>query len=82
MDVLRVAILNFCLRRGSRSFCPSEVVRQMYPEDWKHFLHDIRNVMMAMYSEGLITVTQKGIPVSPHQLPQGPVRISQVKKLI
>lgn len=78
MEVLRIAILDFCRRRKT-SFCPSEVVRKLYPEDWRHFMPDVQEVMMAMYREGLILVTQKDLPVDPNELPKGPVRISRVK---
>lgn len=78
MEVLRIAILDFCRRRKT-SFCPSEVVRKLYPEDWRHFIPDVQEVMMAMYREGLILVTQKDLPVDPNELPKGPVRISRVK---
>jgi len=78
MEVLRTAILDFCYRRNS-SFCPSEVVRKLYPEDWRYFMPDVQDVMMAMYREGLILVTQKDLPVDPNELPKGPVRISRLK---
>lgn len=81
MEVLRVAILDFCRRRKENSFCPSEVLRQMYPEDWRMFMPDIQEVMMEMYREGIIQVTQKGVPVDPKQIPSGPVRISAIQKL-
>ncbi|WP_232825677.1 DUF3253 domain-containing protein [Algoriphagus litoralis] len=80
MDVLRVAILDFCRRRKLKSFCPSEVVRQIYPEDWMLFMPEIRDEMMKMYREGLIQVTQKGIPIDPNLPPRGPVRISRLTK--
>ncbi|SEF48880.1 DUF3253 domain-containing protein [Algoriphagus boritolerans] len=80
MEILRVAILDFCGRRKEKSFCPSEVLRQMFPEDWELFMPDIREVMMAMYREGLIQVSQRGVPVNPFENPNGPVRISGVRK--
>jgi hypothetical protein len=40
---------------------------------------DIQEEMMAMYREGLIQVTQKGIPVDPTVPPKGPVRIAPIK---
>lgn len=80
MEVLRIAILDFCRRRRSNSFCPSEVVRQMYPVDWRYFMKDIQLVMMEMYQEGLIVVTQKGLPIDPNNLPSGPVRITCPKQ--
>lgn len=80
MDVFRVAILNFCNRKKGKSFCPSEVVGQMFPQDWQLFLPDIREEMMAMYREDLIQVTQKGVPVDRKVNPKGPVRIMGVTK--
>ncbi|MFN3998141.1 DUF3253 domain-containing protein [Algoriphagus sp.] len=80
MEVLRTAIFDFCNRRKAKSFCPSEVVRQMFPEDWALFMPDIREVMMVMYREGLIQVSQKGIPVDREENPKGPVRISGIAK--
>jgi len=78
MEVLRTAILDFCKRRES-SFCPSEVVRKLYPQDWRFFMSDIQEEMMKMYREGLIQITQKGLPVDPSVPPKGPVRISYFK---
>lgn len=80
MGVLRVAILDFCARRKEKSFCPSEVVRRVFPEDWELFMTDIQKEMMEMYREGLIQVTQKGMPVDPTKNPKGPVRISAIDK--
>lgn len=78
MEVLRTAILDFCRRRKGKSFCPSEVVRQMYPEDWRLFMPDIQDTMMDMYREGFIQVTQGGEPIDPNHPPKGPVRISSL----
>ena len=75
MEVLRMAILDYCKRRKDKSFYPSEVVRQMFPQDWELFMPDILEEMMEMYREGLIRVTQGGIPIDPTQNPKGPVRI-------
>lgn len=80
MEVLRTAILDFCHRRKNKSFCPSEVVRKMYPEDWVLFMPDIQLEMMKMYREGLVKVTQKGVLINPDQNPTGPVRISGIPK--
>lgn len=81
MEILRVAILDFCKRRKGKSFCPSEVVRQIFPEDWRIFMPDIQKVMLEMYREGIIDVTQNGQPISLDQMPVGPIRISASNKL-
>lgn len=63
MKVLRVAILDHCRRKKDKPFCPSEVVRQMFPEDWELFMKDVHDEMMLMYQEELIHVTQNGKPI-------------------
>nr|WP_245189366.1 DUF3253 domain-containing protein [Lunatimonas salinarum] len=66
--------------RGTASFCPSEVVRWMYPSSWRHFMPAVRDAMMKLYRQNLISVTQKGIEVDKNFLPKGPVRIQPIKK--
>jgi hypothetical protein len=65
------------MRRGS-NFCPSEVVRWMYPQDWRHFMEDVRTSMMDLYRHGKIVVTQGGIPIRLDEKPKGPVRIQGI----
>lgn len=79
MDILRTAILEFCRQRPDTSFCPSEVVRRMYPESWREFLPDIRHKAFEMYQEGEILITQKGKLLDKEALPVGPIRISKLK---
>ncbi|SDC78967.1 Protein of unknown function [Algoriphagus faecimaris] len=79
MDVLKTAILEMCRKRKDKSFCPSEVVRQLYPEDWRLFMEEVRESMMELYLQGKIRVSQKGIPIDPNQIPKGPLRISKPK---
>lgn len=74
---LRQAILEMIRLRGDASFCPSEVVRWIYPQAWRVFMDDLMSEMMTMYREGLINVTQMGSPIDPHQEPSGSVRISK-----
>jgi hypothetical protein len=81
MEILKVAILDFCKRRRQSSFCPSEVVRKMYPEDWRLFMPDIQKAMMELYQQKTILITQSGQPVAPEGVPVGPVRISSFEKL-
>ncbi len=62
-------------RRGASTFCPSEVVRWLYPQDWELFMDDVKTEMMLLYQEGLILVSQNGQPIKTNSLPKGPVRI-------
>jgi len=80
VNPLEQAILELIRRRKPGSFCPSEVVRWIYPEDWRHFMSDVRETMMDLYRKNIITVTQKGIPIDPNFLPKGPVRIQSNDK--
>ncbi len=75
VNTLEQAIFEMIRHRNSSSFCPSEVVRWIYPQDWRHFMPDILETMMDMYRDEKILVTQKGIAVDPNFLPKGPVRI-------
>ncbi|HAS58192.1 MAG TPA: DUF3253 domain-containing protein [Algoriphagus sp.] len=77
MDILKVAILEMSRIRADKSFCPSEVVRAMYPESWRHFLTDVREKAWEMYLEGEINLSQKGKSLDKHQKPRGPLRISK-----
>ncbi|OOG77714.1 DUF3253 domain-containing protein [Algoriphagus sp. A40] len=75
MEVLRVAILDFCRRKKGKSFSPSEVIQQMFPEDWALFLDEIHSEMLLMHKEGQIHVTQNGKPLEPDENTQGSYKI-------
>ena len=73
--ILETAIMEMGRQRGGNNFCPSEIVRWLFPQDWRRFMPDIQEEMMRLYEEGKITVMQKGIPVEKGPIPRGPVRI-------
>ncbi len=75
-NILATAILQMGRMRKGSTFCPSEVVRWIYPQDWRYFMEDVRSVMMELYRQGLIEVTQQGKAIDPDKPPKGPVRIS------
>lgn len=79
-NIIALAILEMCRMRKEQSFCPSDVVKWLYPQDWKFFLQEVRKEMMHLYREGKVMITQNGIPVHPDASPEGPVRISSVPK--
>lgn len=81
-NILRLAIFEMLRMRKGSSFCPSEVVRWLYPNAWQHFMVDVQSEMMEMYRSGLILVSQKGDPIDPNQSPEGPVRISKVAETL
>lgn len=57
MEVLRTAILDKLRRKMSEPFSLSEVVQQMYPEDWEQFLEEVNRVALELQDEGLINIT-------------------------
>ncbi len=54
MEVLRTAILDFCRRKKEEDFFLSEVVQQLFPQDWELFLPEIWEVAQQLAKEGLI----------------------------
>jgi hypothetical protein len=56
MEVLRTAILDMLRRKKDKIFTSSEIVKQMYPEDWEHFLEDVNTEAIALDREGLIKI--------------------------
>ena len=78
-DILSLAIMEMAKRRQDKSFCPSEVVRWIYPHDWRHFMEEVREAMMDLYRKGLVEVTQNNQLVDINFLPNGPVRIALIR---
>ena len=56
MEVLRTAILDMLRRKKQQSFYASEVVKQMFPEDWEHFLEDVNEAALELHRNGLISI--------------------------
>lgn len=80
MDVLRIAILDMLRRKKSAPFSPVEVIRQMYPEDWKYFMDDVLLKMMEIYREGLLEVVENDRPVDPSATPNDRMMIRKMRK--
>lgn len=73
--ILAVAIMEMCRVKNGESFCPSEVVKWIYPESWPHFMEEVLEEMMILYKTGKIEVTQNQIPIPTVGIPKGEVRI-------
>jgi hypothetical protein len=81
-NILRLAILEMIRMKGNSSFCPSEVVRWIYPNAWEYFMEEVRTEMMQLYRLGEISVTHNGKPLDPGKKPEGSVRISGIKETL
>ncbi len=69
------AILSLTATRGAeKSICPSEVARQLYPDNWRDRMQDVVDVASAMHRKGEVLVVQHGEPVDVNQI-KGPIRI-------
>jgi len=71
-------ILQMAAERGTeKTICPSDVARQMFPDDWRKHMDEIRKEAIALQKQGKVLITQKGIPIDTNNI-KGPIRIKIV----
>lgn len=80
MEVLRTAILDFCRRKKGNPFRPSEIVQQMFPEDWEFFVEDLNAELLDMWRENLIEISQNSTVLVTLEIPDEPVSILEKSK--
>lgn len=69
--------LKFAEERGlEKTFCPSEVARELYPENWREKMDLVREVADELVRIGKLSVLRKGQikPELPSEL-VGPIRL-------
>jgi hypothetical protein len=72
---IAAAILDAAARRGpGRTLCPSEVARALDPDGWRALMPAVRDQAARLAAEGLIAVTQAGLPVDARTA-RGPIRL-------
>lgn len=76
MEVLKTAILEMCRQKKNQDFCPSEVVKLMFPEDWEQFNEEVNTKAMEMNREGLIVINQNETVLKADSFPPSTFRIS------
>jgi fructosamine-3-kinase len=70
------AILALVAERGAgKSICPSEAARRLDPARWRDLMPLVRVVAGDLWSEGRVSVTQRGEAVDPACV-RGPIRLS------
>jgi hypothetical protein len=75
MPTISQTILAKAIQRGpEKSTRPSEIARELFPEDWRKHMHEVRNAAIELHEAGKVTITQKGKPVDTENI-KGPVRI-------
>lgn len=58
MEILRTAILEMLRRKKGKIFTSADVVKQLYPEDWQHFLPEINEEARLLSSEGILSIEE------------------------
>lgn len=72
---IQTAILNKALARGSdKSTCPSEIARELFPDNWRNHMEEVRRAAIELSEAGKVRITQQGKPVDTGHI-KGPVRI-------
>ena len=70
-------------RSPDASICPSEVARQLWPEDgWRDAMPVIRRVAVRLASIGVIRITQADVELDPGQPATGPIRLRRGRRWI
>lgn len=73
-------ILTMAAQRApDKTVCPSEIARELFPDDWRKHMDDIRMEAIKLQKAGKVQITQKGKPVDV-DLIKGPVRIKLISR--
>ena len=59
---------------GGKSIEPSEVARELQPEQWQRMLPKVRHCALALMRQGKLVILKKGKPVNPDAF-KGVVRL-------
>ncbi|WP_438766058.1 DUF3253 domain-containing protein [Kushneria sp. TE3] len=64
-------------RRGhDKSFCPSEVARELFDEaHWRDHMDDVRRVAAELARQGRLEILARGARLSPDVAHRGPIRL-------
>jgi len=71
----RDTILTLVTARGAgKTICPSEVAKELDPENWRSLLTKVRRTAQAMAKQGEIAIYRKGKPIEPDAM-KGVIRL-------
>ncbi|MFC6268820.1 DUF3253 domain-containing protein [Frigoriflavimonas asaccharolytica] len=60
--LIETSHLKFAEIRGmDKTYCPSEVARELFPEDWRDHMNFVREVADKMVLDGKLVVLQEGM---------------------
>ena len=78
-DPIETAIFEKLAKADPKGACgksiePSEVARELQPEQWQRMLPKVRHCALALMRQGKLTITKKGKPVDPNAF-KGVIRL-------
>lgn len=80
-EKIATTILSTAIHRGAeKSTCPSEIARKLFPDHWRKYMKDVREVAIDLHNKGSVVITQKGMPVDVENI-KGAVRIKIIWNL-
>lgn len=74
--VERCIVALLAERRPQASICPSDAARQVFGEQFRAHMEDVRNAARRMAGRDEVVVTQRGARIDPATM-RGPVRIAR-----
>ena len=63
---------------GSKTICPSEAARRLWPDGWRERMEDVRRAARRLVARGEVEMTQAGRAVDPSTA-KGPVRLRRAR---
>ncbi len=74
LDLERRIIAMLAGRARSSSICPSDVAREVSPDNWRPLMEPVRRAARRLVDRGEVEITQAGSVVDPSTA-KGPIRI-------
>ncbi len=73
-DIKKI-ILKLSFARGEdKTICPSEVAREIFGDNWRPEMQNVRDAAFDLAAKNLVIIMQKGKKVDPVDI-KGPIRI-------
>lgn len=73
-SVVETIIALATARGNTKTICPSEVARKLWPDDWRTHMPEVRACAFALRDMARVRIMQKGIGISTDDV-KGPIRI-------
>lgn len=65
-DPIETAIFEkLSARDAGKSICPSEVAKDLQPEQWRRLMPRVRAIALGLMRQGRLTITKKGKVIDP-----------------